>query len=159
LKRKTKKPKIYKIKNYGNREINKWLKDLAEKHNNEHYYLRYGRCIPAKCGGICCRMGVVKHIDKKNKDEIRFNKLMGHIILKKAKNSIYMNVPMACIELHGNKCNIQKTKPKCCNYFPCDPSQDYFKVIKDLCGYKFKRFKNEKYKRRKENPEERPPEN
>jgi len=121
-------------------------------------YKRIGKC---KNCGICCLFKDKLIRVKKNSDSDKFYRKIGYNVikeeLKKSRSGknykinflgkisgcphlMFDKGKFKCL-LHGKKC-----QPQICKTYPNHPTQDYYEIFKDFCGYKFVKIKEKKIK-------------
>jgi len=128
----------------------------SKKKESEPEYIRKGKC---KQCGMCCLFKDGMQGTKLNSNDHKFMKEIGYteVMRKKIKpkkgkpwTQVIMGKIQGCPHLIMKagklSCRLHGTKkqPEVCRVFPCHPSQDYYKVFKKTCGYRF--IKNPKYK-------------
>lgn len=133
-----------------NLKLNKIKKERAEKNNNPSWMKRVGSCNPSKCGGACCRYTVsVLRNNEEYQNLIHSDKGGVMHSVKKIKdkelivtNAVcpYMTMDCKC-SMHG-----KKKQPYTCDVFPMHHTDGVYQAVKKLCGYRFVKVKNPKYK-------------
>ena len=117
-----------------------------EKKKKNFKWKRTGKC---KSCGMCCI--IVKSCNVSNKkdgkESIDFNEKVGYNKVHETKNKVYYANLDGCPKLYITskgkfRCNVHgKKKPKICKDWPYYPGQDYYKILKKFCGFRFKKVK------------------
>ena len=108
-------------------------------------YKRIGKC--KQCGMCCLVKERLMNVGKKERDYIHLHKKTGWTKFHETKKNIYFAMISACYQLYVTnkgkfRCNLhKKNKPKICKEWPWSPNEEYYKILKKFCGYKFEKRK------------------
>ena len=134
-----------------NQYVNKILKECAEEQHKKYYYKRTGNCNYKKCMSACCRFNCQKHRKKNSKQQYQmsdYSYIRDVSIISDDKYDFYIS-PRLCMYLTFDglcKSHKKKLQPRVCQYFPMHPDDGTFIALRKICGYKFNKIKNKKYK-------------
>lgn len=134
--------------------VNKLAKEESIKNNNKFYYIRSGECCWKKCMSACCRFTCQKLIKPKEVDYEQMSQYqyIQNIQMRKSNGYDCYISPRLCENItFDGKCKLHKNKkqPRICKFFPMHPTVDgMYEMLKHICGYKFKKVKNIKYKKK-----------
>ena len=134
--------------------IIKLLKEDAIRNNNPFYFVRKGFCDYKKCQSACCRFTHIgKNADyKKNYYNLgQFCDKQG-VQIRNVNGIDHFIVPRLCNHISfDGKCELhnKRNQPRICKYFPMHPTDSTYIILKNICGYKFYKVKNLKYKMKK----------
>ena len=141
-----------------NKYVNEILKENFIKNNKKHYYVRTGSCNWKKCQSACCRFrhtGKIK-ISGKNKElsyKHQYHNDQGQEEQRICSNGYEHKLsPFLCPSItFDGKCKLhnKRSQPYVCQYFPMVPDDGVYIALKHICGYKFKKIKNTKWKKKK----------
>ena len=143
------------------KERNKFINDMrkrdSEESNKEYYTKRIGKCVWKKCQSACCRFRSYGRIKIKGSFISKQLNYHDDNIVQKASNGYIFDLsPFLCpsITFEG-KCVLhgKKEQSYVCTYFPMNKDDGMYIALKHICGYKFKKVKNKKYKRDKKKEE------
>ena len=133
--------------------VNRLHKERAEKDNLSHYYVRSGKCDWEKCQSACCRFRCYGKVKASGKITVIHEYEDGASLQFRMSNGYQFTLgPFLCPSMGFNgACALhnKKSQPYICQYFPMNPDDGVYIALKHICGYKFKKAKNEKYKKPK----------
>ena len=143
-----------------NKIVTEILRKSAEERNHKKYYSRTGKCDYNQCQAACCRFKIIQAIDRtkraiyfsdfNNEDNFQIRRLNGHDCYIRSKLCEHIEIDGGCI-IHKSR-----RQPRVCRYFPMHPDDMMFIAVKGVCGFKFKKLKNKKYKEKKDGRNKKP---
>lgn len=118
------------MKPWSNQKLNEYVK--------ESNFRRYGKC---KNCGACCRVccsglwGNNKYSEFIQKDIKR--------VRGRGRNRHYIKTDCKNLTLNG-KCKVfNRGLPSVCAKFPMSPDDGVYMIVKDFCGFRFKKLKKD----------------
>jgi len=109
-------------------------------------YKRIGKC--KQCGMCCMLRERIMSVPRTSKSYISLHNKSGWTKFHETKKDVYFANLLACYQLYvANKgkfrCKLhEKNKPKICKEWPFSPTEEYYRVLKKFCGFRFVRIEN-----------------